>query len=135
MPVAEFRFFRQVGGRGQFGRVQVHAEPHPHQVHVHLDHAVQITSNDHALPPTDPDAMDWAQGALQGCQDALEFAEAQGVCTGGTARILGIHGAIVDTGRESIRIAALMATWNALTDSQDPLTMTFHDGRWSVART
>lgn len=135
VPVAELKFFRQVNGRGQFGWVHVVAGDGSGQVTVDLDPGVEITSNGFVLSLENPEAVEWAQGAVEGCGEALELVQQEGLGPGGWARVLSIRGATVDTCRESVRIAALMTTWKALTGGLYPLTMAFRDDRWDVQRT
>ena len=136
LPISAWinKFFRQVNGRGQFGWVHVLAECQPAQVDIGLACDVVVTGNDFLLPLDLSYAAEWVQGALEGCREAIEYAQQGGICRGGRARILRIDGAYVDTSRESTRIAALMATWKALTDGRHLLTMTFRDDRWHVQR-
>jgi hypothetical protein len=118
----QFNFLQVKEGKTYFARVAVTSDPRIDGIRIAEKAGEQIPSF----------KMEWLEAARVGAEKALQAHIDLGGSRAGL-EVITVLGTEVDTGKDTVEVAAFCAAWKAFGHNESALKIEF-DGQWTVGR-
>jgi hypothetical protein len=130
--IGDYKFSNVKNGIGYFARVVVEVQPFSDKGLV-IDAIAQQVNRSQGEVNVKTHG-DWVSAAVEGANETLRYLEGLGEINTYIIKITKIIGIETDTTEDTVKVAASLATWQAINPNK-PEPKTIFDGQWSVVFT